>query len=68
MADITRKLSVGEREILRNQRLIMMCLTKLLPMGGKDQERLIARIFEMDRCWQFIASPEERVTMYEPPE
>lgn len=66
MTDISRKLSVGEREILRNQRLIMRALLSVVDRHTSTAEQLINRLVQMDRDWEFIASPEDRVIPYEP--
>lgn len=67
MHDISKRLSTGEREILRNQRLIMMALVAIADRGSPTVERLMKRIMQMDRDWSFIATDEERTTLYDQP-
>lgn len=65
MTDISRKLSTGEREILKNQRLIMRALVAIDRQSAVS-EQIMRRLVEMDRDWEFVATAEERVIPYDP--
>lgn len=56
------------RIIVRNQRLMMLAITNIIhngPQGtgtGYHAEKLTKRVKDMERVWDWIASPGERIT------
>lgn len=55
----------GERAILKNQRLIMLALANLVreqSMGGEYMANLLReRVKDMERYWEWIAPPSQRL-------
>jgi hypothetical protein len=70
MPDTSKEFTLAERAILRNQRLIMLALVAMgheMKLGNsKHIGELRFRVGEMDRYWEFIAAPNDRLVPYDP--
>lgn len=56
----------AEKAILRNQRMMMLALSNLVRENTKvgneyHADKLTARVRDMDRHWEWIAAPSERI-------
>lgn len=67
MAKVAKEeFSRAERIIIRNQRYIMLALANLSAnaggtLAGHTNQTLHNRVREMERAWDWIASPSERL-------